>query len=405
LVTYSEIAINVGIVLGFASGLLLTPITTNGNGLEKWRVMIACGAILPVVMILLVLCHALPESPRWLLQKGRIEEAQQVLAQVHDCPADHVMVRAMVREIQTSIEREQEAAHQSIGLFTLLARPSLRRVLFIGVGTAVAQQVVGIDAIQNYLLDVIDHAASSAAGGASSEETTTQSVTLISLGMLKLVFIMVGGSLFDTMGRRPLFLASVTGMAVALLLISLAFCFSDDSSSTWSHRAIIGGLAFYLIFFSIGMGPGAWLIPSEIFPLSIRGKAMSLATLGNRITATFMSSTFLSISTALGWSGFFFLLFVVCLIVLAFFYLYLPETKGHSLEEMTLYFAELTGDTSVLEAEERVKNHYYNNDDDGDGSTAVVVEMAQQQQQQHKSMTTGGSAFKNAPLATDGEII
>lgn len=395
-----------GIVLGFASGLLLTPITTTTNGgPEKWRVMVACGAILPVVMILLVLCHAMPESPRWLLQKGRIEEAQQVLAQVHDCPADHVLVRDMVREIQTSLQREQVAEQQQrhgvVGLFSLWVRPSLRRVLLIGVGTAMAQQAVGIDAIQNYLLDVIDHSApSSSAAAAASSETLTQSVILISLGMLKLVFIMVGGSLFDTMGRRPLFLASVTGMALALLLISLAFI---DYSTTWSHRAIICGLALYLIFFSIGMGPGAWLIPSEIFPLSIRGKAMSLATLGNRVTATFMSSTFLSTSTALGWSGFFFLLFIVCLIVLAFVYFYLPETKGHSLEEMTLYFAELTGDTSVLEAEERVKNHYYVNNDHGDDTTAVV-EMAPQQ---HKSMTTGGnsSASNAAPLATNGEII
>jgi MFS family permease len=226
-------------------------------------------------------------------------------------------------------------------------------------------------------------------GGWESE--TTESVLLILLGLLKLVFILVGGFLFDRRGRRPLFFASVLGMAAALLMMSLAFAID----STLSKRAVIVFLAIYLSFFSIGMGPGAWLIPSEVFPLSIRGKAMSLATLGNRVTATLMSSTFLSTSAALGWSGFFFLLFIVCLMVLVFLYLYLPETKDKTLEEMAVYFAQLTGDTSVLEAEARVQSHYHDNVDNG------AVEIT--------SSCEGGSGYDRVPPApapdTEREII
>jgi MFS family permease len=104
------------------------------------------------------------------------------------------------------------------------------------------------------------------------------------------------------------------------------------------------------------MGPGAWLIPSEIFATSIRAKAMSIATFFNRIIATLMASTFLSTANAIGWGGFFIMLAAISLVVFVFIFFLLPETKGRSLEDMSLYFAEITNDNSVLEAEKRVIN-------------------------------------------------
>jgi len=127
---------------------------------------------------------------------------------------------------------------------------------------------------------------------------------------------------------------------------------------------------------------GAWLVPSEVFTTSIRGKAMSLATLMNRATATLMSSTFLSTANALGWGGFFLMLSIICLVVFVFLFKYLPETKGRSLEDMSLYFAEITGDTSVLDAEERLRR------ENGGGS----VEMA-------------GTQNTAKPVVLDAEVI
>ena len=137
-------------------------------------------------------------------------------------------------------------------------------------------------------------------------------------------------------------------MGGACVLIS--FSFVGDNNSVFA----IVGLALYLSFFSVGMGPVAWLIPSEVFPTSIRAKSMSIATFCNRIVATVMASTFLSTSNAIGWGAFFVLLAVVCALVCAFVFLLMPETKGRSLEDMSLYFAEITGDTEILEAEKRV---------------------------------------------------
>ena len=140
-----------------------------------------------------------------------------------------------------------------------------------------------------------------------------------------------------------------TGMAIALVLVAINF-FGSSVNAGFGVFA----LSLYLAFFSIGMGPGAWLIPSEVFSTIIRAKAMSLATFCNRVTATLMASTFLSTANAITYSGFFFLLAAVCVIVLMFLYWNLPETKGRSLEDMSLYFAEITGDRSILEAEEKI---------------------------------------------------
>jgi len=137
-------------------------------------------------------------------------------------------------------------------------------------------------------------------------------------------------------------------MCGACILTSISFI--RENGSTFA----IVGLSLYLSFFSIGMGPVAWLVPSEIFPTSIRAKGMSIATFFNRIVATLMASTFLSTANAISWAGFFLLLACVCGVVFIFVFVLLPETKGRSLEDMALYFAEITDDSDVLRAEKQV---------------------------------------------------
>lgn len=335
LVTWSEIAINVGLVFGFSTGLFLAPMDDD----KEWRVMFLLGGILPLVMIVLVLT-VMPESPRWLVAKNRVHEAKCVLQQTYPPGYD---VDAIVADIEDALEREREAEH-GIGWSVILhPTPAFRRMLFVGIGTAASQQLVGIDAIQYYLIDVI------AQSGIDSREK--QSLVLVFLGLLKLAFVVVGGKLFDRYGRRPLLFTSLLGMTVALLMVSFSFLGSSKLSTGFT----MFGLSLYLAFFSIGMGPGAWLVPSEVFANCIRGKAMSIAAFFNRVAATIMSSTFLSTAEAIGWSGFFLLLAMASVAVFGVMYVYLPETKGRSIEDMSRYFAEITNDTSVLEAEARIR--------------------------------------------------
>jgi sugar porter (SP) family MFS transporter len=355
LVTWSEIGINVGIVFGFSTGIIF-------YGYEQdlqWRLMIYMGALLPVIMIALVLT-VMPESPRWLVDMGRDEEAKEVLQKVYPIGFD---INPVVNDIKEAIEREEIAEQNTGWNIILFPTKAIQRMMLVGVGTAVAQQAVGIDAIQYYLIDLMKDV------GIESEKWRLGILMLF--GVLKLGFILVGGKLFDKRGRKPLLLISLAGtytynafveivcvdrlsMLYLFFLHKTGMCASLVLIAFSTSGVAIAGLALYLSFFSIGMGPGAWLIPSEIFATSIRAKAMSVATFFNRITATLMSSTVLTTSDAIGLTGFFLLLAGVCLIAMAFIYFYLPETKGRSLEDMSLYFAEITNDSSLLEAELKI---------------------------------------------------
>jgi MFS family permease len=340
LVTYSEIALNIGIVFGFSTGLIFAPMRDN----IEWRCMLAFGTVLPILMILLLMTGVMPESPRWLVSKNRINDARTILQTIYP-PGD---IDHVINDIRESITLEQITEQHAVGWNIILRpTPAIRRMMFVGVGTAVAQQAVGIDAIQYYLIDVIERL------GIPSG-TYQSNIILILLGTLKLAMIVVGGHLFDRHGRRPLFFISLVGMSIALISISAIFFMETSSLSSITNIAVIVGLAFYLSFFSVGIGPGGWLIPSEVFSLSIRGKAMSIATVCNRIAATLMSSTFLSTVSVIGWSGFFFMLFLICIVIFTFMYYYLPETNGQSIEKMALYFAEITDDTYILDAEARI---------------------------------------------------
>lgn len=300
--------------------------------------MFFAGIIIPLLMIYLAL-KVMPESPRWLVANNQEDEAKAILQKIYPPNFD---ISAVVNDIKDALQREQ-AAEQAVGWKVILhPTPAFKRMLLVGVGIAIAQQIIGIDAIQYYLVDIIEEA--------GFDSNTKESLVLILIGIVKTIFVIVGGKLFDRKGRKPLLLVSLAGVAVSLLIIAIAYVIDSKASKGFVIFAIMA----YMAFFSIGIGPGAWLLASEVFATCIRAKAMSLATIGNRATAFLMSSTFLSLANAMGWGGFFLLLLFVCLIVIGFVYFIVPETKGHSLEDMSVYFAELTGDKSILEAEAKI---------------------------------------------------
>lgn len=331
LVTWSELALNGGIVGGFAMSGMVELVSSKDL---QWRLLLSIGLIGPCLLLAMIVYGLLPESPRWLVAQEREGEAHRVLQRLFP---DNCNIEQLLGELGEALAQEAEANEQSVGWNRLLchAPPSLQRMLLVGVGLTVAQQLVGIDAIQNYLLDLMEE---------SGIDEAKESRVLVLMGVIKLSFIFVGGKLFDIKGRRFLLLSSLAGMMLALLLISAAFL----AKVRISTGLILFGIALYLAFFSIGMGPGAWLIASEVFPSSVRAKAMSVATVSNRLTATIMSSTFLSVAGSIGWGEFFLMLATICGTILVLVYRYLPETKGRSLEEMSALFIEITGDTFLL---------------------------------------------------------
>ncbi|CAB9513228.1 Sugar transporter ERD6-like [Seminavis robusta] len=338
LVTWSEIGINVGIVLGFAMGLFFSGM----NPELEWRALFLVGAILPCVMIYLAI-RVMPESPRWYTLKFRYEEAKTVLLSIY--PKGY-NVDLVIDDMKEALERER-IAENAVGWGAIFhPTPAFRRMLTVGLGIATAQQLVGIDAIQYYLLDVIEQ---------TTDSETRQQILLILLGCVKLSCIFVAAKFFDSpaAGRRPLVFLSLAGMTIALLVLSITFYVAGKENPNSTLTVL--GLGLYLAFFSFGMGPAAWLVPSEVFATCIRAKAMSMATVLNRLAATAMSSSFLTMTDAMTWQGFFLLLAGICLVTFLFLYFLLPETKGHSLEDMSLYFAEVTQDFSILDAERKIR--------------------------------------------------
>lgn len=327
-VTYSELATNVGILIGFSCGLIFSRLEED----LAWRVMLLMGIVLPIIVIFLAL-FIMPESPRWLVQNNRMQEARVVLDKLYP---PHFDTEELVEDIKQSIDRDLLAEHAVGWQIILHPTPAFKRILVVGIGMALAHQIVGVDAIQYYLIFIIEDS--------GLHSRTIQGVILVILGFLKMAFIILAGHFFDIKGRKPLIFASLTGMTATLLILSINFALKQPSSFT-----TVLGLAIYVSFFSLGMGPAAWLIPSEVFPTPIRGKATSLATFLNRVACAIMTSTVLSLVNIVSWTGYFLLLAAVCPAVALFFFFFLPETKGKTLEDMALYFAEVTGDEPLFD--------------------------------------------------------
>lgn len=188
-------AINIGVVLGFSMGLFFAGLS---EGIQ-WRIMLAVGLVMPISMIYLVL-NIMPESPRWLVSKGREPDAKVVLGQIYplNFPVDQV-----IEDIKEALERERIAEQEWGWHIIFRPTPAFKRMLIVGIGVAIAQQAVGIGALQYYFIDIIN------SSGVHNQRA--QSVILIILGLVKLAFILVASTFFDTRGRRPLMLISLLG--------------------------------------------------------------------------------------------------------------------------------------------------------------------------------------------------
>jgi len=312
LTSWPEIAINFGILLGFFINWLLADVDRAIN----WRIMIALGGILPTVLLILSM-KVMPESPRWLLGRGRLDEATEVLKSTHPAGED---VASVVEAIRYEIEEDQ--SNGRIGWNTVLCPDKVTfKMLLIGVGVAFAQQVNGSESVVAYSPTIFKRA-----HVATSDEELFAATMLV--GFTKTAFILLAAHVMDTKGRRPLLIFSTTAMTVSLAALSLAMALDISWLS-------VVAICSFVATFSLGIGPITWLLAAEIFPSEIRAKAMSLATFTNRVTSGTVATTFLPLSDALGGQAQYFGLFAaltaltaigICVIV--------PETKQRTLEQL-----------------------------------------------------------------------
>lgn len=305
LVSLNQLAVTVGIVVSYMVDLFFAP---SGS----WRWML--GLALVPSIILAVGMYFMPPSPRWLLSKGLKDKAIRILKKIRSTDD----VTQEVREIEETLLLEKE------GKWRDLLDPSIRYVLMIGIGLAAFQQLTGINTVIYYAPIILEFA--------GFQLATVTILATIGIGLINVFLTIISILLIDRLGRRPLLIIGLSGMILSLGM--LGFAFALPGLTEYLGLVSVVCLMLYVGSFAISLGPIFWLMIAEIYPLKIRGRAMSTATMVNWGTNLIIAITFLSLIHTLGASGTFWLYGIISIIALLFVYFYIPETKGKSLEEI-----------------------------------------------------------------------
>jgi SP family arabinose:H+ symporter-like MFS transporter len=305
IVTLNQTAIVTGILFAYCTNWAF-----SFTGASGWRWMFGSAALPALAFI--VCLRFVPESPRWLIQQDRIEEADRALCAI----GGEAHRPELLEEIRTAIDRE----HPAPGWLRRLRRP-----LLLAVAIAALQQMTGVNTVLFYgSLLFVTH------GNSGSGQRAFAANVLI--GLTNFVFTLLALSIMDRVGRRALLTGSAAVMFAALLLLIFAF-----------HQAhtlfplIVASTMVYVAAFATGLGPGAWVYIAEIFPTNVRGRAMSIATAVLWLSCILVSNSFLTLLRALGPAGAFAVYAGICALAVLFFSR-LPETRGRSLEEIEQFW-------------------------------------------------------------------
>jgi sugar porter (SP) family MFS transporter len=310
MVTFFQLAITLGILLSYVVGYIF------GDAENAWRLMFWAGFVPAIILFVGMLF--VPESPRWLLTKGRNEEALKVLNQLRT-PEDAV---AEYNETLKLLKEEKLNKSSWMELFM----PKLRIPLFIGIGIFAIQQFSGINAIIYYSTDIF-----------KSLFTDSQAtLATVGVGIVNSLATILGMQFLDKWGRKPLLYTGLIGTAVCLGTVGLAFFFESSLPASLRQMMLVGGIYTYIIFFAISLGPLGWLLISEVYPLKIRGFASSMVSFNHWFFDLMVAISFpLMRATSLGKNGgIFFIYMLVVLLGLFFAKFVVFETKGLSLEDI-----------------------------------------------------------------------
>jgi MFS transporter, SP family, galactose:H+ symporter len=316
IVSLNQFCITFGILLSYIVDYLLTDVAGN------WRWMLGAGAVPGLVLFLGML--TLPESPRWLAGHGRVDDARAALGRMRESGE----VEAELAQLRTDALKDGSRAPWS----ALLAHGA-RRPLIIGVALAIFQQVTGINTVIYYAPTIFQ------AAGLSSASVSI--LATAGVGLVNVIMTVVAMNLMDRAGRRALLLWGLAGMIVMLLVLAAGFAVGTKGAVA---LITVGAVAVYVGFFAIGLGPVFWLLISEIFPLAVRGRGMSVATVANWGSNFVVTLLFPGVVAALGSATAFAIFAVLSIGAWIYTYFSVPETNGRSLEEIE---AQMDGDAPI----------------------------------------------------------
>lgn len=311
LVTLNQLMITVGILVSFITDYLLS----NDNNAASWRWMFLVG-IVPA-LILLVGMLFLPETPRWLMSRGRWEEGKKVLERVEDPD--------LVETTMDNIRHDMEAESTRKGRATDVFKPWLRIPLIITVGIFFFQQFSGVNTIIYYSPIIFKMSGIISNSGSI--------LPAIIIGVVNVLCCLLSILLLDRVGRRRLYIIGICGMIPSLALLGACYYFKDALGASLPFFAVLSIVA-YIGFIAVSLAPLGWLLISEVFPTSVRGVGMSIGSLSHWGFNAIISFTFLKLVDGVGIASTFWIYSGICILGLWWGYYFIPETKGRSLEHI-----------------------------------------------------------------------
>ncbi|CAI6095369.1 unnamed protein product, partial [Clonostachys chloroleuca] len=339
LVTLNSVFITGGQVVAYVVGWLFSAFGSKATG---WRWMVGLGGLPAAIQFAVVLF--MPETPRWLIKEGRMNDARHVIQKVNGSSSSFDIDEVM-REIELEAREEELAQNSRPGDRSFLAGWKLlfsegkhRRALAIACGLQGLQQLCGFNSLMYFSATIFTIV------GFSSPTLTSLTVAVTNF-----IFTIVALGLIDRIGRRRILLYTIPIMTVGLLLSAFGFSFIDLSASTTTQRAegtgsashggiaatiILISIMLYVASYAVGLGNVPWM-QSELFPLSVRSKGSGLATATNWGANFVVGLTFLPLMDLLSPSWTFVLYAVVCVAGYVMIWRIYPETAGLSLEAAT----------------------------------------------------------------------
>lgn len=303
LVSLNQLAIVIGILVAFFSNYILVSVGDN-----NWRWMLAVMGV-PALFFFATLLF-IPESPRWLVQKGKKTEAYSILERINGTEPATVEMKA----VEQSIAKEEKGSYKEV--FSKKMSPLIR----MGIVVAVFSQVTGINSIMYYAPMIF------AKTGIGIGDSLMQT---IAVGGVNLIFTFVAIKYIDKFGRKPLLIAGCTGMAISLVVLAVAFYLRE-----FGGFLILASILVYIASFAASVGPVTWVFIAEIYPNRLRSEAMSVAVVFLWAAVFLVSLTFPYMLNALGGGTAFLVFGSMCVVYLVFLITKIPETKGKSLEEL-----------------------------------------------------------------------